>query len=336
MADMSSLSAPGVTVHYARALLQAAEGAGVALAPALVERVRRADRIPLAWQDELWEEWCARSGDRLAALRLGARVQVGHLDSAGMLLVTCATLGEALEELAAYAPLIGDGASFSLHRPSRGDGAPVHVRLEQRFAVRAVERTEAAMATLVHLARWATGDRLRPLEVRFAHAPLAPVEDYREVLGVPEVSFSTDVAALVLPGEALALPMVQANQGLRDHLRELADRTLAGLGEQGLAVRVQQVVREHPDWHRERVAEHLALSGRHLNRRLVEEGLTFKAVRERTLEELAVRWLRRGESAAGVAARLGYSDETAFARAFRRWRGTTPGRFRADDDRSPS
>lgn len=335
MADMSSLSGPGVTVHYARALLQAAEGAGVALPPALVERVRHADRIPLAWQDELWEEWCARSGDRLAALRLGARVRVGHLDSAGMLLVTCETLGEALEELAAYAPLIGDGASFSLHRLPDRDGDRVHVRLEQRFAMRAVERTEAAMATLVHLARWATGDRLRPLEVRFAHAPLAPVDDYREVLGAP-VSFSSAVTALVLPADQLALPMVQANQGLRDHLRELADRTLAGLGEQGLAVQVQQVVREHPDWHRERVAEHLALSGRHLNRRLVEEGLTFKAVRERTLEELAVRWLRSGESAARVAARLGYSDETAFARAFRRWRGTTPGRFRADDDRSPS
>lgn len=312
-----------VTAQYARALLQAAQETGIALDEALVARLRSAERVPLAWQDELWEQYCAGAADPLAGLRLGLRMQVGHLDSAGMLLVTCATLGEALEELTAYAPVIGAG-SFSL----RHEGPLVRVEFEHDFAVRPLERTEAALTTLLHLARWATGGHVGAVVLDLAHPAPGPDPAHSAVLGVP-VRFGAAVDALVLDAEELDLPLVQANAALRDHLRELADRTLARLGSQDLAVRVREVVLTHPDWGRERVAEHLAHSGRHLNRLLAEDGLSFSAVRERTLEQLAVRALEQGERVSDVALRLGYSDETAFTRAFRRWRGETPGQLRA-------
>jgi AraC-like DNA-binding protein len=312
-----------VTAQYAHALLQAAQETGIALDEALVARLRGAERVPLAWQDELWEEYCAGADDPLAGLRLGLRMQVGHLDSAGMLLVTCATLGEALEELTAYAPVIGPGA-FALHR----DGPLVRVEFDHDFGVRPLERTEAALTTLLHLARWATGGHVAPVALELTHPAPGAEPAHAAVLGVP-VRFDAAGHALVLEAAQLDLPLVQANAALRDHLRELADRTLARLGEQDLAVRVREVVLAHPEWGRERVAEHLAHSGRHLNRLLAERGLSFSAVRERTLEQLAVRALERGERVSDVALRLGYSDETAFTRAFRRWRGETPGQARA-------
>lgn len=313
----------GVTVHYARALVQTAEQDGVALPAELVARVRDADRIPLAWQDELWEAYCAGAADPLAGLRLGVRVQIGHLDSVGMLLATCDTVGEAFDELAAYAPVIGEG-TFAMRR----DGGRVRTEFSQPATARPRERTEAAVATLLHLAGWATGYRFRADGVWFAHAPLAPVGEYEEVLGVP-AHFSAGYDGLGCAPEQLALPLVQANPALHEHLRELVDRTLAGLDDGGLGVRVQQVVRERPAWGRDRVAAELAVSSRHLNRLLGEEGLSFKTVRERVLEELALRWLDRGDRVADVAVRLGYSDETAFTRAFRRWQGVTPGQYRA-------
>ncbi|WP_121257493.1 AraC family transcriptional regulator [Nocardioides ferulae] len=320
---MDAQPGPGVTVHYALALLQAAEAGGIALPAELVARIRAADRIPLTQQDELWEAFCSASPDPLAGLRLGARVQVGHLDSVGMLLVTCETLGEAFDELSAYAPVIGEGGSFTL----RHDGALAHVQFTHRFVVRPVERSEAALATLLHLARWATGERFRPAGVWFTHPPLAPVADYGDVLGCA-THFSATHTSLGFTPDQLELPLAQANGALRDHLRELADRTLAGLDDQGIAVRVRRLIGEHPDWGRDRVAEHLAVSTRHLNRLLAEQGLTFRAVRERALQELTARWLQQGLRVTDIATRLGYSDETAFTRAFRRWHGTTPSRFR--------
>ncbi len=323
---MSLPAGRDVTAQYAHALLQAAQETGIALDEGLVARVQGAHRVPLAWQDELWEDYCVGAADPLAGLRLGLRMQVGHLDSAGMLLVTCATLGEALEELTAYAPVIGAG-SFALRRDEDRTGAQVHVDFEHEFAVRPLERVEAALTTLLHLARWATGGRIRATALVFAHAAPGPDPAHAAVLGVP-VHFDAPRSALVLAADQLDLPLVQANEALRDHLRELADRTLAQLGDQGLAVRVRQVVIAHPDWSRDRVADQLGHSARHLNRLLAEEGLSFSAVRERTLEQLAVRALEQGERVADVAARLGYSDETAFTRAFRRWRGRTPGQER--------
>ena len=86
---------PSVTVHYAQAILQAAERLALPL-PAELREPSREARIPLARQDELWEAFCAVAGDPLIGLRLGHALQVGHLDMVGALLMSCETLGEAL------------------------------------------------------------------------------------------------------------------------------------------------------------------------------------------------------------------------------------------------
>lgn len=324
MSAMTPHSGPGVTVYYAQALIQWAEDNGQELPAELVDRIQGLDRVPLAWQDELWEAWCSLNPDPLAAIRLGANIHIGNLDSAGLLLVTCETLGEALQELEAYAPVISDGASFRMRR----DGELVYVQLTHQMGVRAIERTEVALAALLYLARWATADKFQPAGVWFTHAPLAPVAKYEAALGTT-VHFSAPYTSLGLSLDQLNLPMTQANASLHDHIREYADRVLDGLGSNNMVIRVQQVVRHNPSWGRERVAEHFQMSGRQLNRRLEEEGLSFKVVRERTLEHLAVRHLRDGVAVAEIASWLGYSGETAFTRAFRRWHGITPAQFRS-------
>ena len=73
---------PSVTVHYAQAILQAAERLALPL-PAELREPSREARIPLARQDELWEAFCAVAGDPLIGLRLGHALQVGHLDMVG-------------------------------------------------------------------------------------------------------------------------------------------------------------------------------------------------------------------------------------------------------------
>lgn len=317
---------PSVTVHYAQGILQAAERLGLALPPGLRELGREA-RIPLARQDELWEALCASSGDALIGLRLGSALQVGHLDMLGALLMSCETLGEALEALLEYYPIIGEGSDFSLERA----GPVVSLGYRPSYQRRRAERVEAVLASLVHLTAWITGGRVRPQRLLIAHAAPAEVERYTELLGVTPL-FDASVNALQFAPADLDVVLIQANAPMREHLRALADAQLQRLGAQSLAARVEQLLRAYPDWGKERIAEQLQLSGRHLNRKLAEQGSSFKLLREQVLYAMAERLLRESPRLADVAERLGFCDESAFAKAFRRWSGMTPGQFRQSLD----
>ncbi|MDG9927483.1 MULTISPECIES: AraC family transcriptional regulator [unclassified Pseudomonas] len=313
---------PSVTVHYAQAILQAAERLALPL-PAELRLLGQEARIPLARQEALWEAFCVAAHDPLIGLRLGSALQVGHLDMVGALLMSCETLGEALEALLEYYPIVGEGGEFGLVE----EGDQLRLVYLPHYQVRREERVEAVLASLVHMARWITGERIQPLELHFAHPPRAAEARYIELLGCP-LCFGADDNALVFDRADLGMPLIQANALMREHLRGLADSLLERLGNQSLAARVQQLLRQQPRWGKERIAEQLELSGRHLNRKLADEGTSFKLLRDQVLHQMAEQRLRESPRVAEVAEGLGFSDESAFAKAFRRWSGITPGQFR--------
>jgi AraC-like DNA-binding protein len=320
---MHDCSEHSVTPRYSQAILQMAEQLGLSLPAFLGERLQDSERVPIGWQDELWEAFCQASGDPLIGVKLGLQVQVGHLDSVGMLLVTCDTLGEALEELIDYAPVIGDGGEFVLHR----EGEQVFIDYRPHLRVRSAERVEAVLASMLSMTRWATGGRFQPTGIWLAHPPLANESEYAALLGCP-VDFNAGCNHLGFSADQLALSQIQANAALREHLRQLADHNLAALGQHTLMAEVQRWVRAHPRWGKERIAEQLQLSGRHLNRKLAEDGLSFKSLRESVLQQMACQALRSDQRITEIAEQLGFSDEGAFVRAFRRWQGVTPARDR--------
>jgi AraC-like DNA-binding protein len=81
------------------------------------------------------------------------------------------------------------------------------------------------------------------------------------------------------------------------------------------------------------VARALATSPRTLQRRLGDDGTSFRAAVEAVRADLARGYLRDpGLDLGDVATRLGYAEVSAFLRAFKRWTGTTPSQFRADAD----
>jgi AraC-like DNA-binding protein len=87
--------------------------------------------------------------------------------------------------------------------------------------------------------------------------------------------------------------------------------------------------RQEPDLARQRGPGELALTERTLQRRLADEGATLSALVDQIRCELAQGHLRHpGLSVTDVAFMLGYSEASAFHRAFRRWTGRSPGDFR--------
>ena len=95
-----------------------------------------------------------------------------------------------------------------------------------------------------------------------------------------------------------------------------------------LASRVRAILMDTPTLGKERVGEHLAMSGRHLTRMLSEEGFSFRQLREQVLQTRAEAMLKRSEKVTVIAETLGFADDSAFTKAFRRWSGMTPTQFR--------
>ena len=311
--------APTVIRRFTQALVEAATDLGVQVnAPTLDD-----ERVALDALDTLWEQLCTNSDDPLIGLRMGQRLQVGHLDVAGLLLMSCETLGEALELYTDYHPIVSQGGVVSFSR----NGDEVALSYAGQYTTRRPERAEMSLAYALQLARWCTGGRFSSLHIEFAHAPLAPSPRYEELLGCP-AHLEADTNRLVFTQAMCKLQLIQANPALRDQLRTLADQLLAGVGEQSLSATVAQHIAKQPQASKEQIAEALAMSGRHLARKLADEGFSFRQLRDRELQSLATSALQRGEKIAGIAHDLGFSDESAFSRSFRRWTGVSPSEFR--------
>ena len=193
--------------------------------------------------------------------------------------------------------------------------------------MRREERVGAVLASLLHMLRWIAGNKLGALQLSVSHNARAALSRYAELLEC-NVAFTAQHDGLWFADADLQVPLIQANATMREYLRGLAQSLLERLGTQSLTVRVQQLLREQPRWGKERIAEQLELSGRHLNRKLADEGTSFKLLREQVLFDMAETLLREPVRLSEVAEGLGFSDESAFAKAFRRWSNMTPGQFR--------
>ena len=319
MSDQTSVNA-----RFTQAILEAAQRHGVLVPDALRQALAQGARVPMAQQDALWSLFAQATTDPLAALAVGTDLQAGHLDIVGMLLLSCDNLGEALEVLTEYAPIIGDSARFDVVPDANAQA--VVLRYQPNYTVCVDQRVEAVMGCVVCLARWMTKGRFKPRTVQFAHAPRAEVAAYEALLGCP-VLFGQDFHGVVIASAELSFSLIQAGKALHAHLRVLADDMLASLPQGSVSARVQQLVRKNPRWGKERIGDELGMSGRHLNRKLADEAISFKGLREALLYDLAAQALRNGQAVNGVGERLGFSDEGAFSRAFRRWSGQTPAQF---------
>jgi AraC-like DNA-binding protein len=154
---------------------------------------------------------------------------------------------------------------------------------------------------------------------------------HRELLGAP-VTFDHATTAAHLSRAALAATMRTTDSALSRALAGVAERL--GMREPpSIEVEIRgqlPALLAEGRLDASSLARSLGMSERTLNRRLAEAGTTYQRVVDAFRAERAERMLLEARaSSAQIAAALGFTDQTAFIRAFRRWKGATPGAWLA-------
>lgn len=262
-----------------------------------------------------------------------------NLSAAGLimqLVQTCSTVKQALELSCEFANLGCSAMPLSLKEKTEHYKltlTPNPVWAEQSFT--AMKHT--AVGTIGFTIRQyhsLTQMKFYPAKIHFTWKKETNFSEYERVYGCP-VHFNQKENAIFLPKKMVEAKILTADYQLQKILFEFAqDKSNRLKNEKGFAAIVKEsvVLLMRPEFPGiDRVASHLNMSARSLQRKLNEEGLRFKNLTEELKKEFAISYLKRESlSISEVAYLLSYSDISSFTRAFKKWTGMSPTQFRTE------
>jgi AraC-like DNA-binding protein len=326
-----------LSVVIARGILSEVQRQGhdpyALLAQAQIERKRLLDfneTLSMAEFEPLLMGAIAVTEDLSLGLSVGVHAPITMWQIVGHAMLAQRTLRHAFKVLQRYSALLIDDTLWSVHESDDRAYLLFKPRLPANAAGRAV--VELMMVMIARMAaRFAPKDGL-PLAVHFQHEPPLYSEHYQQVFDCP-VQFGRDVNALSFSLESLDAPQPHADDVLRAASENVADRLLQQREkEHATSHTVMALLRNERSWDNIDVAEiarHTRLDVGALRRRLRREGTTLTDLIDEARCRLAREFLRTTDkSMRALAEELGFSETSAFHRAFRRWTGTTPGEYR--------
>ena len=187
---------------------------------------------------------------------------------------------------------------------------------------------------LLGLACWLIGRRIPLQRIDFACSSPDHRPDYHQFFGVP-VHFDQPNSCLSFDAAYLDLPTIRSEQALKTFLRSAPGNLLVRYHHDTRWVtKLRSYLKavpaaEWPDF--DTLARQLRMTPATLRRRLRSEGQSFASIKEEMRSTLAQSLLRESElSVADVACEVGFTEPSAFHRAFRKWTGTSPAAFRRE------
>lgn len=332
--------APAIAASEAFFLVRYAEASGFRLEPLLdrfglqLSQLLESDGwIPLDAYLPLRETAAREWGDPFLGLHMAERARLADHGTLGYVLLNAPTVRDALEDLIRYIHVVKQGVEISLQE--RADRCLLTYRLTEPTITERRQDAEGSITLGAAMLRELVGEHGCVDEIHFEHPEPEDASELHRFFEAP-LHFGRPVNAIAFPCPYLEREVVEADPQLYAVLRNHADAVLQGLrprkDEADLVAQVGERVLKairHGDPRVSEVAQALAMSERTLQRRLSELGTNFARIVEETRHRLSLEYLRDPNlPLTEIAFLLGYSELSAFHRAFRRWRGVTPQQHR--------
>lgn len=326
-----------IAVGAAIGLVEAIEAAGGD--PNQILRSRGLDRSVLSVPDGfiassdfagILDAAAQATGDDAFGLHFGERFNPKNVGPVTYVVLNSPTIGAGIENVARYLRVHNEAATVSFAIEGRWAYAR-HV-LSDLTIESPRQHDEYSMAVGLNLTRMMVGSQWAPVEVQFAHkAPFQTSEHFR-VFGAP-VAFGCATNAFVMEPDFVKRQIPAADERLYPVLKRYLDLVLKEMPrEDHLVAAIRRVVGESlrdGDPRLTEVATKLAMSPRTLQRHLKEHGSEFKALVDDTRRRFSLDYLKDQENTlTEIGYLVGYSEVSAFNRAFKRWTGSTPSEYR--------
>jgi AraC-like DNA-binding protein len=287
-------------------------------------------RIPHSRMMRLWDEALAASGDPDLGIHVAEAAPVESFEVHAYAFLSSPTPRDAYRRACRYQRLIHEATDLVFDEGD--DEGVIRHALPGGFAVPR-HPAESLAALWLRFGRLAAAKDWRPNRVRFAHEEPPETAEHRRVFMAP-IEFASGVTALHVPNDVLDV----TNPGADPGLTAVLDRYAGGLLERSprggtLTERVRARMLDGLEAGApgaETIAEGLHMSVRSLHRGLRAEGTAFREVLDQLRHERATRLLADPRcSVSEVAFLLGFSENSSFSRAFKRWTGRSPAEYRA-------
>jgi AraC-like DNA-binding protein len=332
----NSTAEPGtIAICFVASALQSVRGAdlnadellaNVGLSSSLLQ-VPQA-RVSAKHYGALWRAIAAALDDEFFG-QDSRRMKVGTFAMLCHSVLNCKTLGQALDRSLRFYALILDDISGTAERDAKEARIVLH---EAPGVSRRVFAHELLLMLLYGVSCWLVGRRIPILRTEFSYAEPAHSAEYR-LMYCAELHFNRPHTLLAFEAGYLDLPVVQNERSAKEFLRTAPESILLKYKNgSSLTARVRRRLRQFlpgtvPDF--EQLADEMSMTPATMRRRLHEEGESYQSIKDQLRRDLAISYLSHSKrSVMDIALELGFSERSAFHRAFRKWTGASPGEFR--------
>lgn len=264
------------------------------------------------------------------SVRIGQQMKMEDYGVLGLSWKTCSWAGEIFERSERYFKLLSNTYFFKVEK----DIEISRVFLNREALRRGMELSnEATLSATVVVLRAITESDISPVEVSFKHAAPEKLDDYTKAFNCP-ILFNQAQNYIAYKKDDLDMRTAKADESINRFLVERVEEETRGieLSANKIVYDVENLIRDAlpsgiPGV--EQIGQIMGMSRRTLTRRLSENGLTFRDLIKRIQEEVSKELLRNPErSIAEIAFETGFSEQSAFSRAFKNWTNQSPVEFR--------
>lgn len=286
-------------------------------------------RIPASAHYQLWTLAESVTGDPGIGLHAGQVVDPERMGLVGHVFFNCDTLGEALVQYVRLHRLINESVMLSLEQTA--DQAILTWQPEQPdfYCRQDMDRT---LAAAVSRTRHFINPDIRADWLDIAHPEPAYASEYPALFG-GDVRFGCGITRIAFASHFLDSPIPHRNPYVYSAVLKQVNSLLARLQtRRSFSRKLRRLISKQMATDRidaDSLARQCHMSRQTLYRRLKKEGLSFHDLVEQVRKDKALRYVAEDRYALGeIAFLLGFSELSAFSRAFKRWTGEAPAQYR--------